>query len=103
MRKGRNGEKKMGKKQGGGIMIVITGEIVATMSLPVNRLMATNCNNTARAKIFVPQTFWVKISGQRKFSLKSFGSKYILGLKQFWIEKILGLKIFESIQVLGSN
>ena len=50
MRKGRDGEwkkngKKMEKKNGK----KITAEIVATTSLPVDRLTATDCNAGARA------------------------------------------------------
>ena len=43
MRKGRDGEKKVKKKW------KITAEIVATTSLPVARLTATDCNAAARA------------------------------------------------------
>ena len=45
MRKGRDGESGEVKK--------IMAEIVATMSLPVDRLTATDCNAAARAKIMV--------------------------------------------------
>ena len=47
MRKGRDGES-------GEVVVVkkkIMAEIVATTSLPVDRLTAINCNDAARAKI----------------------------------------------------
>ena len=52
MRKGRDGEKmvvvKKKKKK-------ITAEIVATTSLPVDRLTATDCNAAARANFVLVQ------------------------------------------------
>ena len=45
MRKGRDGEKSEKKKEK-----KITAEIVATTSLPVDCLTATDCNTAARAK-----------------------------------------------------
>ena len=45
MRKGRDGEKMVKKKK----EKKITAEIVATTSLPVDRLAATDCNAAARA------------------------------------------------------
>ena len=47
MRKGRDGEKMVKKKK----KKKITAEIVATTSLPVDRLTATDCNAAARANI----------------------------------------------------
>ena len=47
MRKGRDGEKKVKMKK----EKKITVEIVATTSLPVDRLTATDCNAAARANI----------------------------------------------------
>ena len=47
MRKGRDGEEWNGKN---GVEWKITAEIVATTSLPVDRLTATDCNAAARAK-----------------------------------------------------
>ena len=45
MRKGRDGEEKTEKTEKKKIMV----KIVATTSLPVDRLTATDCNATARA------------------------------------------------------
>ena len=45
MRKGRDGENEMVVKK------KIMAEIVATTSLPVDRLTATDCNAAARAKM----------------------------------------------------
>ena len=49
MRKGRDGEKKLKKWK----KKKITAEIVATTSLPVDRLTATDCNAGVRAKIMM--------------------------------------------------
>jgi len=56
MRKGRDGEN--GEKKSGGEKKkkIITAEIVATTSLPVDRLTATDCNAAARANIFKGDT-----------------------------------------------
>ena len=49
MRKGRDGENEMKN----GEVKKIMAEIVATTSLPVDRLTATDCNAAARAKSFL--------------------------------------------------
>ena len=50
MRKGRDGENGGGEKKSE--KKKITAEIVATTSLPVDRLTATDCNAAARANLF---------------------------------------------------
>ena len=59
----------------------ITAEIVATTSLPVDRLTATDCNAAARAKIMdqiMSKTIWSpeKIKSQKEIRVqKNFGSQ----------------------------
>ena len=53
MRKGRDGENGGGEKKSEKKKKKITAEIVATTSLPVDRLTATDCNAAARANLYV--------------------------------------------------
>ena len=55
MRKGRDGEKTEKKEK---IMV----KIVATMSLPVDRLMATDCNAASHANIDSIKSYHVTTS-----------------------------------------
>ena len=57
MRKGRDGEKKNGE-----MVKKIMAEIVATTSLPVDRLMVTDCNAAAHANIDSIKTYHVTTS-----------------------------------------
>ena len=108
MRKGRDGEngekwwKKVKKKEK-----KITAEIVATTSLPVDRLTAINCNNATRANLFKQANFCALYSWDTTFliglalggwleQLEIEPSKPCLGWPWQWISVIRRLKFWLS-------